>query len=266
MDLQLEGARAFISGSTEGIGYVIAEALAREGADVVLNGRSADRVEAAVARLRAAVPEPALSGPAVSGISADLGDGAQVDALLGELGPVDVLVNNVGTFDLASVTETPDDEWSRYFEVNVMSAVRLSRALLPGMLAADRGRIVFVGTESAVDVPGDMIPYGASKAAALALANGLAKLTKGTGVTVNTVLGGPTYSDGVARTVEGIARAQGMDADALQAALVRETSLLGRFIRPDEIANLVAYLASPLASATNGAALRADGGVLRTLV
>lgn len=261
MDLQLEGARAFISGSTEGIGYAIAEALAREGADVVLNGRSAERVEAAVARLRAAVP-----GPAVSGIAADVGDPEQAAALIRDLDPVDVLVNNVGTFDLASFTETPDDEWSRYFEVNVMSAVRLSRALLPGMLAADRGRIVFVGTESAVDVPGDMIPYGASKAAALALANGLAKLTKGTGVTVNTVLGGPTYSDGVARTVEGIARAQGVDVDALQAALVRDTSLLGRFIRPDEIANLVAYLASPLASATNGAALRADGGVLRTLV
>ncbi len=261
MDLQLDGVRAFISGSTEGIGFAIARTLAEEGAAVVLNGRRAERVDAAVALLREAVP-----GADVTGLAADLADAARTRALVERLGRVDILVNNVGTFDVAPFAEVGDDEWARYIEVNLMSAVRLSRAVLGDMIAAGAGRILFVGTESAVDVPGDMIAYGATKAAALALANGLSKLTKGTAVTVNTVLGGPTYSDGVARTIEHIAHAQGMPAEALRDALVRDTSLVQRFLRPEEIASLVAYLASPLASATNGAALRADGGVLPTVL
>jgi NAD(P)-dependent dehydrogenase (short-subunit alcohol dehydrogenase family) len=257
MDLQFAGKRVFVSGSTQGIGYAIAAAFASEGAEVVLNGRS--DVDTAVERLRSAHPTAS-----VSGIAADFADPRAVHGLIDTLGQVDVVVNNVGVFDLADITELPDSEWTRSFEINVMSGVRLSRALLPGMLEAGWGRIVFIGTESAVDVPGDMIHYGATKAAALALSNGLAKLTKGTGVTVNTVLGGPTYSDGVARTVEAIASRQGVAPDVLRAALVRTSSLVQRFIEPEEIAAFVAFLASPRASATNGAALRVDGGVLPT--
>ncbi|GAA3646449.1 SDR family NAD(P)-dependent oxidoreductase [Microbacterium marinilacus] len=261
MDYGLTGKRAFVSGSTQGIGYAVARTCAAEGASVVLNGRDAHRVDRAVDRLRAELPDAD-----VSGIAADFADGREVQALLDALGRVDVLVNNVGLFGVEPFIDTGDDTWRRYFEVNVMSGVRLSRRLLPAMLAAGWGRIVFVGTESAVDVPGDMVHYGATKAAVMALSNGLAKLTRGTGVTVNTVLGGPTYSEGVADTVERIAALRGTSPDELKAALVRDTSLLQRFIEPDEVAHLVAYLASPVSSATNGAALRADGGVLTTLV
>jgi NAD(P)-dependent dehydrogenase (short-subunit alcohol dehydrogenase family) len=261
MDLQLTDRRVFVSGSTEGIGYAIALTCLEEGAVVVVNGRTQDGVDRAVERLSQAVP-----GAPVSGIAADLGEAGEVAALLDRLGEVDVLVNNVGTFGVGAFAELDDETWRRYFDVNVLSGVRLSRALLGGMLERGWGRIVFVGTESALDVPADMVHYGATKAAALALANGLAKTTRGTAVTVNTVLGGPTWSDGVARAVEGIASAHGMPADELVASLVRPTSLLRRFIEPVEVARLVAYVASPLASATNGAALRADGGVLPTVV
>ncbi|SDS25682.1 NAD(P)-dependent dehydrogenase, short-chain alcohol dehydrogenase family [Brevibacterium siliguriense] len=261
MDLQLAGKTVFISGSTKGIGLAIAALCAHEGATVIINGRRKEGVDAAVARLRE--QNPAASA---RGIAADFGDVGQVDGLLDCLGDVDVLINNVGLFDVAAFTEIGDAEWTRYLEINLMGAVRLSRTLLPQMLENGWGRIVFIGTESAVDVPENMIHYGVTKAAALALSNGLAKLTLGTEVTVNTVLGGPTYSDGVAAAVEQIAAAESMPAADLRDSLVRDTSLLQRFIEPDEIANLVAYLASPLSSATNGAALRADGGVLPTVV
>lgn len=263
MDLQLTGTRAFVSGSTQGIGHAIARALLAEGAEVVVNGRDEARVQDAVAALRAAVP-----GCTVSGIAADVADAAQVEALLDRLGEVDVLVNNAGVFDVARFEEATDADWQRYLDVNLMSGVRLARRLLGPMLARGTGRVLFVSSESGVDVPADMVPYGVTKAAALALANGLAKLTRGTGVTVNTILGGPTWSDGVAQTVTGIARAQGVPADALKDTLAaaRTTSLLQRFIEPEEIARLAVYLASPLSSATNGAAVRADGGVLTTLL
>ncbi|KJQ52505.1 SDR family NAD(P)-dependent oxidoreductase [Microbacterium sp. SA39] len=261
MNLQLAVKSVFVSGSTQGIGYAVALACALEGASVVINGRTEARVAEAVVRLRAEAP-----GTDISGIAADLADPGQVSELLDELGEVDILVNNAGVFDVAPFTQITDEEWSRYFEINVMAGVRLSRRLLHGMLQRDWGRIIFIGTESAVDVPADMIHYGATKAAALAVANGLAKLTRGTGVTVNTILGGPTYSDGVAQTVEHIAALQSMDVGQLKGSLVRESSLLQRFIHPAEIAHLVAFLASPLSSATNGAALRVDGGVLTTIV
>lgn len=261
MDLKLADKRIFVSGSTQGIGYAAAAACAAEGASVVINGRTEQRVNEAVDRLRRS--EPASD---VSGIVADFADPQQVQALLDKLGTVDVLVNNVGVFDAAPFGEIQDKEWLRYFEVNVMSGVRLSRHLLDAMIAKGWGRIIFIGTESAVDVPGDMIHYGATKAASMALSNGLAKLTRGSGVTVNTVLGGPTYSDGVASTVEQIASAQSISAEELKSSLVPGSSLIQRFIEPDEIASLVAYLASPISSATNGAALRADGGVLPTTI
>lgn len=259
MDMALNGKRAFVSGSTQGIGFAVARALAAEGAAVVLNGRSVDRVDDAVGRLRALVPTAD-----VSGIAADFAHPGQVRELMGRLGEVDVLVNNVGIFEVKAFEDISDDDWQRYLEVNLMSAVRLSRHALPAMLAAGWGRIIFVSSESGVNVPADMTHYGVTKAGALALGNGLAKLTRGTNVTVNTILGGPTYSDGVAAAIESIAQGQGMPAEQLKSAIAsgNTTSLLQRFIEPDEIANLAVYLASPLSSATNGAAVRADGGVL----
>ncbi|MGY3262977.1 SDR family NAD(P)-dependent oxidoreductase [Frigoribacterium sp. 2355] len=266
MDLRLDGTTALVTGSTQGIGYAVAAALAEEGAHVIVNGRDEARVVVAVDRLRAAHP-----GGAVEGFAADLAEPADLARLLDALdgrGGVDVLVNNVGLFGLDAFDSATDADWARYLEVNLMSGVRLSRRLLGGMLERGRGRIVFVGSESGVDVPGDMIPYGVTKAATIALGNGLAKLTRGTGVTVNTVLGGPTWSEGVAAAVGKVAAAQGVPVEQLKEALVaqRGASLLQRFIDPDEIASLVAYLLSPRASATNGAALRADGGVLPGLL
>lgn len=266
MDLQLTGRRAFVSGSTQGIGHAIARGLLDEGAEVVLNGRDAGRVDAAVARLRAAVP-----GAAVSGIAADLADAAQVERLLDDLdglGDVDVLVANAGVFDVAPFDRLTDADWQRHLDLNLLSAVRLTRRLLGPMLDRGWGRVVLISSESGVDVPADMTHYGVTKAALLALGNGLAKTTRGTGVTVNTVLGGPTWSDGVAATVEQIAAGQGVPAGELRASLAaaRTTSLLQRFIEPEEVARLAVYLASPLSSVTNGAAVRADGGVLTTLL
>ena len=263
MDLQLATRRALVSGSTQGIGYAIARALLREGAEVVINGRDEAGVHASVRSLQGEVP-----GAVVSGIAADLSNAGDVQRLLGSVGAVDILVNNVGLFEIAPFAEISDADWSRYLDVNLMSGVRLSRALLPHMLAEGWGRIMFISSESGVNVPADMVHYGVSKAATIALGNGLAKLTRGTAVTVNTILGGPTYSDGVAATVEGIAQAQGVPTEQLKAAIIgsNRTSLLERFIEADEIAHLAAYLASPLSSATNGAALRADGGVLTTLL
>lgn len=263
MDLKLAGKRAFVSGATQGIGYAIAEALLGEGASVVVNGRTEERVRNAVRRLSDANP-----GATVSGAVADLGDAVQARELADSLGDLDILVNNVGLFELQSFGDISDDTWQRYFEVNVMSGVRLSRRALTGMLDRNWGRIVFIGSESGVNVPSDMVHYGVTKAAMIALGNGLAKLTRGTEVTVNTVLGGPTYSDGVAETVGRLADSQGIRADELKAVIAagNTTSLLQRFIEPREIADLVLYLASPLSSATNGAALRADGGVLTTML
>jgi NAD(P)-dependent dehydrogenase (short-subunit alcohol dehydrogenase family) len=263
MDLQLTRKSAFVSGSTGGIGYAVADALAAEGVRVIVNGRSAERVEEAVARL-----QETHANAEISGIAADFADPAQVADLIARLGEVDVLINNVGLFGLGAFEEIDDAQCQHYFDVNVMSGVRLSRALLPGMLERGWGRIVFIGSESGVSVPADMIHYGVTKAALIALANGLAKRTRSTAVTVNTVLGGPTYSDGVAAAIEQIAQAQGAPMDAVKDAVIGQnaTTLLERFIEPAEIASLVAYLASPLASATNGAAVRADGGVLTTIV
>ena len=263
MDMQLAGKRAFVSGSTQGIGLAIAAALLEEGAAVVVNGRDGGRVAAAVEELERRVP-----GASVAGAVADFADPDSVAGLLASLGEVDVLVNNVGVFEVRAFGDIGDDDWRRYVDVNLMSGVRLSRHLLPGMLARGWGRVIFIGSESGVDVPADMLHYGATKAATLALGSGLAKLTRGTAVTVNTILGGPTYSDGVAQAVGGLAQARGVPEEQLKAAIVagRPTSLLERFIEPAEIAQLAVYLASPRSSATNGAAVRADGGVLTAMV
>jgi NAD(P)-dependent dehydrogenase (short-subunit alcohol dehydrogenase family) len=263
MEMQLATKRAFVSGSTQGIGYSIAKALLREGATVVINGRVQGRVESAVRKLRSEVP-----GAIVSGIAADFREPAEVQHLVNSLEGIDILVNNVGLFEVKPFAEISDDDWRRYFDVNVMSGVRLSRAMLPRMIDAGWGRIIFIGSESGVNIPADMAHYGVTKAGLLALGNGLAKLTRGTGVTVNTILGGPTYSDGVADTIEQIATTQQVTANELKAVIIggNQTSLLERFIDPEEIANLAVFLASPLSSATNGAAVRADGGVLTSML
>lgn len=263
MDLQLVGKSAFVSGSTKGIGYAIARALLAEGASVVINGRNESGVQHAVRQLRVAFPDAT-----VNGVAADLADPARVRELLPSLGDLEILVNNVGIFDLAPFDHVSDEDWQRYFDINVMSGVRLSRHVLGRMLERGSGRIIFVGSESGVNIPGDMVPYGVTKAAMLALSNGLAKLTRGTKVTVNTILGGPTYSAGVAETVAEIAHARGLPTEDLKAAIIggNQTSLLQRFVEPAEIANLAVYLASPLAAATNGAAVRADGGVLTSML
>jgi NAD(P)-dependent dehydrogenase (short-subunit alcohol dehydrogenase family) len=263
MDMQLAAKRAFVSGSTQGIGFSIAKALLQEGVSVVINGRVESRVESAVLKLKSEVP-----GATVSGVAADFREQAEVERLLGSLEGIDILVNNVGLFEVKPFGEISDDDWRRYFDVNVMSGVRLSRAVLPRMIDSGWGRIIFIGSESGVNIPADMTHYGVTKAGLLALSNGLAKLTGGSGVTVNTILGGPTYSDGVAQTIERIAETQQLTTSELKAVIIggNQTSLLERFIEPAEIANLAVYLASPLSSATNGAAVRADGGVLTSML
>jgi NAD(P)-dependent dehydrogenase (short-subunit alcohol dehydrogenase family) len=263
MDMQLAAKRAFVSGSTQGIGFSIAKALLQEGVSVVINGRVESRVESAVLKLKSEVP-----GATVSGVAADFREPAEVERLLGCLEGIDILVNNVGLFEVKPFGEISDDDWRRYFDVNVMSGVRLSRAVLPRMIDSGWGRIIFIGSESGVNIPADMTHYGVTKAGLLALSNGLAKLTGGSGVTVNTILGGPTYSDGVAQTIERIAETQQLTTSELKAVIIggNQTSLLERFIEPAEIANLAVFLASPLSSATNGAAVRADGGVLTSML
>jgi NAD(P)-dependent dehydrogenase (short-subunit alcohol dehydrogenase family) len=263
MDLKLKNKTAFISGSTQGIGFAIALQLLQEGVKVIINGRTIEKVNSAVNKLKDLVP----NGD-VSGIATDFSIPEEVDLLEKQLPELDILINNVGIFEQQSFIDITNDDWRRFFEINVMSGVRLSRVALPKMIANNQGRILFISSESAVNVPENMIHYGMTKTAMLSIANGLSKLTKGTEVTVNTVLGGPTYSDGVAETIEQIAAAQQMTTHQLKSAIIEATnphSLIQRFIEPTEIANLVTYLCSPLAIATNGSSLRADGGVLRTI-
>jgi len=264
MDLQLKSKTAFVSGSTQGIGFAIARQLLLEGAGVIINGRTREKIDDAIGKLAGEIP-----AARVSGIAADFADAAAVNALLTELPEVDILVNNVGIFELREFAGIRDEDWARFFEVNVMSGVRLSRTLLPGMLARNWGRIIFISSESAVNIPGNMIHYAMTKTAMLAVSRGLAELTRDTEVTVNSILGGPTYSEGVAAAVEQMAGAQNLRVQQVKEYLMKgvsPTSLLGRFIDPAEIAHLAVYLASPLSIATNGSALRADGGVLPTIL
>jgi len=258
MELQLRGKRALVTGSTAGIGFAIARALAREGAQVVVNGRTQERVDAAVREI----------GGGTRGIAADLGTARGALRLLAELPEVDVLVNNVGIFEARPFTEIPDEDWLRLFETNVLSGVRLSRGYLPGMVRAGWGRVIFISSESALQIPAEMIHYGVTKTAQLALSRGLAETVAGTGVTVNVVLPGPTRSEGVSVFVEGLARSKGVSPEQVEREFFRDlrpTSLLKRFESPEEIAPLVVFLASPLSSAITGSALRADGGVVRSI-
>jgi len=252
-----------VSGSTAGIGFAIAQALAREGASVVVNGRSGPRVEAAVSAIRRAVPQAE-----VDGVAADLGGAEGCAALVRAVPKADVLINNVGIFDPKPFQEIPDADWLRFFEVNVLSGVRLSRAYLPGMLARNWGRILFISSESALQIPAEMIHYGVTKTAQLAVARGLAETTKGTAVTVNAILPGPTKSEGVGAFVATLATQQKKSAEQVEKEFfqhARPSSLLQRFLAPDEVAALVAFVAGGAASGVNGAALRVDGGVVRAI-
>ncbi len=263
MIISLAGKTALVTGSTAGIGFSIAAGLAEAGAHVILNGRSPDRTEQAAQRLRQRFP-----GAEIGAVAADSA-GAEGCARLAEACPeVDILVNNMGIFEPKGFFDIPDQDWFHLFEANVMSGVRLSRRLMPGMLARDWGRVVFISSESALQIPPEMIHYGFSKTAQLAVSRGLAELTAGTGVTVNAVLPGPTRSDGVETFLQEMAAQQGGSADDMARDFVRQhrpSSLLQRFARPEEVANMVVYVCSPQASATNGAALRVDGGVVRSI-
>lgn len=264
MDLQLQGKRALVTGSTAGIGLAIARGLAREGAGVIINGRTAQRVDQSVAALNKA----GVSGK-VEGLAADLGTADGTRTAIERFPEVDILVNNLGIFEAKPFEDIPDADWLRFFEVNLLSGVRLSRHYLPGMKKRNWGRIVFISSESAIQIPAEMIHYGMTKTAQLAIARGLAETTAGTNVTVNSVLPGPTASEGVNTFVEELARDQKTTRREVEKQFfqnMRPTSLLKRMAEPEEVANLVTFVCSPLSSATNGAALRADGGVVRSII
>jgi len=261
MDLELNGKLALVSGSTAGIGYAIARTLAREGARVIVNGRSQPAVDEAVARMRSD------TGGSVEGHAGDLSRADAAEEVVRQHPGIDILVNNLGIFEPKAFEDIPDEDWMRFFDVNVLSGVRLARLVLPHMKRADWGRIIFISSESAVQIPTEMIHYGMTKTAQLAVSRGLAESVAGTGITVNSVLPGPTKSRGVGDFVEGLARAGDKTFEQVEAEFfsqVRPTSLIKRFGTPQEVASLVAYVASPLASATTGAALRVDGGVVKS--
>lgn len=264
MDLQLKNKKALVTGSTAGIGYAIAKQLANENAQVYVNGRTHERVKAAVKKLK-----EETGNQDVYGVTADFSNSNDIDNLIKQLPEVDILVNNVGIFEPKAFRDITDADWMKFFEVNVLSGVRLARAYFDKMIAKNWGRIIFISSESAIQIPGEMIHYGMTKTAQIAVSRGLAELTKGTGVTVNTVLPGPTESEGVGGFLENLAREQGKTPEQVEKDFfqhMRPTSLLQRFTSTGEVANLVAYVASPLSSATNGAALRADGGVVKGIL
>jgi NAD(P)-dependent dehydrogenase (short-subunit alcohol dehydrogenase family) len=262
MDLQLRDKLALVSGSTAGIGFAIANGLAHEGARVIVNGRTDDRVNAAINRIRSGNPDAKLEEIAV-----DLGSAAGVEEAVRRFPEVDVLVNNLGIFEPKSFEQISDEDWFRFFEVNLMSGVRLSRAYLPLMKKRNWGRIVFISSESGVQIPAEMIHYGVTKTAQIAVARGIAETCAGTGVTCNAILPGPTASEGVKDFVGSLASQGGRSREQVEKEFfekARPTSLLKRFATPDEVAAMVIFICSPLSAATNGAALRVDGGVVRS--
>lgn len=262
MDLKLNGKLALVSGSTAGIGHAIAAALAAEGARVIVNGRSQASVDAAVAQINAA------DGGEVLGFAGDLSTRAAAEALVARFPNIEILVNNLGIFEPKPFEDISDEDWMRFFDVNVLSGVRLARLCLPAMKRANWGRIIFISSESALQIPAEMIHYGMTKTAQLAVARGLAESLVGTDITVNSVLPGPTKSRGVGEFVEALAKADGKSFESYEREFfekARPTSLIKRFEAPEEIASMVAYIASPLSSGTTGAALRVDGGCTKSV-
>jgi NAD(P)-dependent dehydrogenase (short-subunit alcohol dehydrogenase family) len=260
MDLQLADKIALISGSTKGIGLAIATGLAREGANVIINGRSEESIDGALAKIRETVPDAKIGG-----FAGDLSDAAVVEKLVNNFPAVDILVNSLGIFEPKPFEQISDADWQRFFDVNVLSGVRLSREYLAGMKHKNWGRIIFISSESGVQIPSEMIHYGMTKTAQLAVSRGLAETCSGTGVTVNAVLPGPTRSDGVDEFVKQLSGGKPFAKFEKEFfTSVRPSSLLQRFATTEEVANLVVYISSPLSSATNGAALRVDGGTIRS--
>ncbi|WPU91292.1 SDR family oxidoreductase [Mucilaginibacter sabulilitoris] len=262
MDLKLKDKIALVTGSTAGIGYAIAKSLAHEGVELYINGRDQNRINAVVEKL---VAETGNSK--IKGIAADFSNRQQVENLIKQVPQVDILINNIGIFEPKEFRDITDDDWMRFYEVNVLSGVKLSRAYLDNMLSQNWGRIIFISSESGLQIPAEMIHYGMTKTAQIAVARGLAELTEGTGVTVNSVLPGPTLSEGVGDFMKALAKDKGLTDDEMEKEFfktMRSTSIIKRFISPDEIANTVTYLSSPLSSATNGANIRVDGGVIKT--
>ena len=260
MNLDLNGKKAFVSGSTAGIGLAIASRLAQEGAEVWLNGRTQARVDEAIAHLGKEAN--------VRGLAADLGTAAGCAEVVRQLPQLDILVNNVGIFEPKPFSQISDEDWEKFFAVNVLSGVRLSRAYLDGMKERNWGRIVFISSESGLQIPAEMIHYGMTKTAQLAIARGLAETCSGSAVTVNSVLPGPTASEGVTEFVGQLAREKKVSNEEFEKEFfthARPSSIVQRFLVPDEIADVVAFVCSPLASAINGAAVRADGGVVRSI-
>ncbi len=263
MDLGLQGETAIVSGSTAGIGFAIASTLAREGAEVIINGRRADCVNSAVEQIATQT-----KAEAIRGIVADLGTHAGVESFQKQVPRVDILINNMGIFDPKPFLEIPDSEWLRFFEVNVISGVRLTRHYLPGMLEKKWGRVIFISSESGQQIPAEMIHYGMTKTAQVAIARGIAESVAGSGVTVNSVLVGPTASEGVGAFLESMARQQKMSTTEIEKqffATARPSSLLKRFETPEEVAAVVASVASTQAATINGSAVRAEGGVVRSI-
>ena len=261
MDLKLKGKLALVSGSTAGIGHAIAVALAAEGARVIVNGRSQASVDDAITRIK-----PAAGGE-VLGFAGDLSTSAAAEALVTRFPNIEILVNNLGIFEPKPFEDIPDEDWMRFFDVNVLSGVRLARLCLPAMKRANWGRIIFISSESAVQIPAEMIHYGMTKTAQLAVARGLAESLAGSEITVNSILPGPTKSRGVGEFVGALAKADGKSFEAYEKEFfekARPTSLIKRFEAPEEIAAMVAYVASPLSSGTTGAALRVDGGCTKS--
>ena len=259
MNLKLTDKTALVSGSTKGIGFAIATELAREGARVIVNGRSEKAVADAKAQIKQTVPDARIES-----FAGDLSTAAAAETLHQGFPRVDILVNNLGIFEPKPFEDIPDEEWRRFFEVNVLSGVRLSRAYLPGMKQRNWGRIVFISSESAINTPAEMIHYGMTKTAQLAVSRGLAQSCAGTGVTVNAVLPGPTRSPGVEEFAAQLSGGKPFaEFETEFFKTVRPSSLLRRFATTEEVANLVTYVCSPMSAATNGAALRVDGGVVQ---
>ena len=264
MDLKLQNKLALVTGSTAGIGLAIAKSLAAEGCRVIVSGRTEGRVNEAIEKIRQAHPQAKLEP-----LAADLAKPEGASETIRRFPAVDILVNNLGMYEHRPFEATSDADWQAIIEINFMSGVRLSRHYLPGMKSANWGRIILLSSESGVNIPVEMIHYGVTKAMYLALSRGLAETTAGTGVTVNAVLPGPTRSEGVGRFIAELGQAKGITPEEVEKEFfrsVRPTSILQRFASTEEVAHLVTYLASPLASATNGAAVRVDGGVVRSII
>jgi NAD(P)-dependent dehydrogenase (short-subunit alcohol dehydrogenase family) len=263
MNLGLQGKLAVVSGSTAGIGFAIAATLAQEGARVVINGRTEARVTTAVEKIR-----QRMKGAELIGVAADLGTAAGISAFVKQVPEADILVNNLGIFEVKPFLKIPDSDWLRFFETNVLSGVRLTRHYLPGMLEKNWGRVIFISSESAQQIPTEMIHYGMTKTAQVAIARGVAQTVVATGVTVNSVLAGPTASEGASEFVQNMARQQAISPTEVEKqffATIRPTSLLKRFETPEEIAAVVAFVASTQSVAINGAAVRAEAGVVQSI-